>query len=87
MAEKYLKGFLVFSKIDFPKIHHLDRLIVLCQKVDSQFEKLRTAAENLSEFYIWTRYPGDYRQFSFEQAQKAFREAIKIKNFVLKRII
>lgn len=86
MAEKYLKGFLVFSKKRFPKIHHLDRLVALCKEIDSQFEKLRSDAEELSEFYISTRYPGDYRQFSFKDAEEAFKKALKMKDLVLKKV-
>ena len=86
MAEKSLKGFLSFHNERFPKIHQLDMLINLCKEIDSQFEELRQEAEDLSEFYISTRYPGDYPQFSFRDAQEAFNKAIKIKSLVLGKI-
>lgn len=85
MAEKYLKGFLVFHRKRFPKIHHLDRLLNLAKKIDPKSEKLRKEAEELSEFYIATRYPGDYPQFTFKDAEKAFRGASRIKKFVLNK--
>jgi HEPN domain-containing protein len=85
MAEKYLKGFLVFHRKRFPKIHHLDKLLNLAKKIDSQFENLRKEAEELSEFYITARYPGDYPQFTFKEAEKAFRGALKIKEFILRK--
>ena len=87
MAEKLLKGFLAFHRKRFPKVHHLDRLINICKGIDSEFEKLRGDAEDLSEFYISTRYPGDYPQFSFQDAERAFKKALKIKSFVLSKII
>lgn len=86
MAEKLLKGFLVFHKKKFPKIHHIDKLLNLCKEIDSQFEELREEAEELSEYYISTRYPGDYPQFSFKNAKEAFKKASEIKSFVLKKI-
>lgn len=85
-AEKYLKGYLVFKKREFPKIHDLDRLTKLCKEIDSNFEEIREEAKFLSAFYITTRYPGDYPQFSFRDAEKAFKKALKIKNFVLTKV-
>lgn len=84
MAEKYLKGYLVIKGRKFPKIHELDRLVKLCQKVNPKFEKIKSEAQYLTIFYIATRYPGDYPQFTFKDAEKAFKNALKIKSFVLK---
>ncbi|OGD66206.1 hypothetical protein A3F08_03125 [Candidatus Berkelbacteria bacterium RIFCSPHIGHO2_12_FULL_36_9] len=86
MAEKYLKGYLVFKEERFPKIHDLDRLVKLCQKIDSNFQKIKNNARYLSDFYVATRYPGDYPQFNFEQAEQAFQKALKIKKIVLNKI-
>lgn len=87
MAEKYLKAFLIVKKREFPKIHLLDRLLELCINIDSDFEQLKIEAVALNDYYIDTRYPGDYPQFSFKQAREAFEKALKIKEFVLKKII
>ncbi len=86
MAEKYLKGFLVYHKNRFPKIHQLDRLLTLCKEFDPDLEGLRREAEELTELYIATKYPGNYPQFSFEDAEDAFNKAQKIKSSVLKRV-
>lgn len=86
MAEKYLKAYLVFCGERFPKIHDLDRLVKLCQQIESGFEIINVEAKYLSDFYISTRYPGDYPQFDFREAEKAFRAALKIKEAVLKRM-
>ncbi len=85
MAEKYLKGYLVFKNKEFPKIHDLDKLVKLCANIDSRFVKIKTDAKFLSGFYIATRYPGDYPEFTFKDAKKAFEKAIKIKKFVLNK--
>lgn len=37
-AEKYLKGFLAFHKIDFPKTHSLEDLVELCKRVVPEIE-------------------------------------------------
>jgi HEPN domain-containing protein len=83
MADKDLKGYLVFKGKRFPKIHELDKLVKLCQKIDPEFKTLEEQAKYLTEFYISTRYPGDYFQFSFREAEKAFKKACKIRDFVL----
>lgn len=86
MAEKYLKAFLVAKKKEFPKIHLLDRLLELCVKIDPEFEQLKNEAISLNDYYIDTRYPGDYPQFSFKEAKEAFEKALKIKDFVLAKL-
>ena len=39
-VEKILKGFLVFNKKEFPKVHDLIHLLNLCRKLDKNLEKL-----------------------------------------------
>lgn len=86
MAEKYLKGFLVFQGEKFPKIHDLDRLVRQCTKIDATFEQIKDQARYLADFYVATRYPGDYPQFSFEDAKVALDKALEIKKLVLDRV-
>lgn len=86
IVEKFLKGFLVFKVKRFPKLHQLEELIKLCSEIDNQFKKLKTDAKSLSGFYISTRYPGDYPQFTFKDAENAFKKALRIKNFVLGKL-
>ena len=86
MAEKYLKGYLVFQRKRFPKIHDLANLLKLCEEIDSEFADLTSGVQYLRPFYIATRYPGDYPQFSFKEAEEAFKAATKVKDFVLDKI-
>ena len=87
MAEKYLKAFLVFSKKKFPKIHHLEKLLGMCKAIDGEFKELDNEAVLLSEYYIETRYPGDYPEgFSWDNAKQAYDAAIRIKVFVNERL-
>lgn len=86
MAEKYLKAYLVYKSKSFPKVHQLDRLVRLCKDVDPDFEDVKSASEYLSAFYVATRYVGDYPEFTFFDAENAFKEALNIKSFVLSKI-
>lgn len=87
LAEKYLKGFLVFNRKKFPKIHQLDRLLKLCEEIESKFVNLREEAGFLSGFYVTTRYPAHYPEgFNWDDAEKAMESALKIKEFVLSKL-
>ena len=85
MAEKFLKGFLVYKEKELLKIHDLDKLIKLCEEIDISFNEIKNPAKSLSDFYISTRYPGDYPEFTWPQAEKAFIFATEIKRFVLEK--
>lgn len=84
-AEKYLKGFLLFSKKTYPKIHDLTELIKLCGKVDSDFLKFLGEADYLSQYYLVVRYPIEYKEASRKEAKEAIEAAEKIINFIKKK--
>jgi HEPN domain-containing protein len=56
-AEKYLKAYLVFKKIDFPYTHNISRLLELCPDLAEQ-EKDLQEAKVLTPYAITARYPG-----------------------------
>ena len=86
MAEKILKSFLIFKSKEFPKINQLDALVKICEEADKNFEDIKEEAEFLTTFYTTARYPGDYPEFSWKNAENAFSAAERIKNFVLDKI-
>lgn len=86
MAEKLLKAFIVYHSQRYPRIHPVDALWELCYKLDVGFQKVKEEAAFLTKFYIETRYPGDYPDFTKDDAQKAYDAALRIKEFVLKNI-
>lgn len=86
MAEKYLKGLLIFLKISFPKVHDLLELETLIIKDIPEINEYENEMDLLNSFYIETRYPGDFPEFSDDEAQKALEAALKIKEFVLNKI-
>src|SRR4030067_3763903 len=54
-AEKYLKGFLAFYEIDFPKTHSLEELVRLCKNVVPSIESEVGVVEILLNYAF-----GDY---------------------------
>lgn len=56
-AEKYLKAYLVFFELDFPKTHALEDLVLLASSKDSACRNLFTVACDLSPYAVEVRYP------------------------------
>ncbi|OHA14102.1 MAG: hypothetical protein A2909_02805 [Candidatus Tagabacteria bacterium RIFCSPLOWO2_01_FULL_39_11] len=81
-AEKYLKGFLVFYKKGFPKIHDLTELVKLCSKIDKNFSKILKDADILSQYYLVVRYPTEYKEAGKLEAREAIETAKRIADFV-----
>lgn len=84
MAEKYLKGLIVFHDLSFTKVHDLLELETILLDIEPEIKNYESELDLLSSYYIETRYPGDYPEFTQEEARKAFEAAKKIKDFVLK---
>jgi len=57
-VEKYLKAFLVFHNIDFPKTHDLEFLLLECQKIDKNDFDFDFGS--LTDFGVSIRYPDDF---------------------------
>jgi len=88
MAEKYLKGLLVFYKQDYPKIHDLVRISNLLEPLVPEIIELINDPKlsELSKLYTIDRYPADAPELSWEQAENAFKTAQKIRNFIIDKI-
>lgn len=56
-GEKYLKAFLVWQDLRFPKTHDLKVLLELCLPFDENLVALRPACFRLSELGVQPRYP------------------------------
>jgi HEPN domain-containing protein len=56
-VEKYLKGYLVYKKINPRAIHHLEEIAKDCAKFDKAFLRFLDECLILTRYYIETRYP------------------------------
>jgi HEPN domain-containing protein len=83
-AEKYLKSFFVSRQLDFPKTHDLELLIKLIVLQKPNFDEILPNALALTNYGVLPRYPDDTYEPSVSDAQQAFKNAIIIKEFVLK---
>ena len=57
-VEKFLKAFLVFHNVDFPRTHDVDFLLMECHKIDSQDFDIDLGS--LTDFGVSVRYPDDF---------------------------
>lgn len=85
MAEKLLKGLLVFHEREFPKMHDLLLISKLTLDMEPEIITFINDLKVINHYYIETRYPGDYPEFSWQDAEKAFSIAKKLKEFVNER--
>lgn len=84
-AEKYLKGFLVFRAIDFPKTHDL----VILLNLAGGFAVLGVDLpdiEPLNRYPVEARYPGEWESFTRGEAEEAVRLARKVREAVRKHL-
>jgi HEPN domain-containing protein len=84
-AEKYLKAYLFSNYIEFPKIHDLPKLLVLCKKHSQDFSELTKKCGFLNKYGIMPRYPNQL-QITEDDVKTAIRYAKEIKEFVLEKI-
>jgi HEPN domain-containing protein len=81
-VEKYLKGFLIYHKKKFPKIHDLVELIKLCSKIEKGLLKFLEDGAFLSQYYIRSRYPVEYPPATRNEAERCIEIAKRFINFI-----
>jgi len=85
-AEKYLKSYLVFHQVDFPKTHSMSTLVNLCASIDTSFNDILNEADFLTDYAVEIPYPDDWYEPTLEETKKAFSIVLTIKDFVLNKI-
>lgn len=87
IAEKCLKAYLAEYDLRIPKIHQLEKLLGECKKISLDFDTLSEEVISLSEYYIESRYPGDYPEgIGEKEALEARKSALKIKDFIINKL-
>jgi HEPN domain-containing protein len=83
-VEKFLKAFLVFNNIDFPRTHDVDFLLIECQKIDQDGFVIDLG--NLSDFGVSLRYPDDFYVPDKEETTLYRDIAIQVKKIIDSKI-
>lgn len=85
-AEKYLKAFLVWHQIEFPKTHDIGKLIALAAEVVPDLPTTLEEAKTLTPFGVDFRYPGDYPEVTSKDAETALAIASRIRDEIRDRL-
>ena len=82
-----MKALFVFHQKPFLKVHDLLDLETRLLETQPDIKTLHQGLVSLNRYYIETRYPGDYPDFSWQDADEAFESALKVKMFVEEKTI
>jgi HEPN domain-containing protein len=85
-AEKFLKAYLVFKKVNFPYTHDISELLNLCEKTANWANELQDA-KILSSYASTLRYPGVGLKATKEEAIRAIEIAEHVREVVKKALI
>jgi len=80
-AERYLKAYLVCLGIDFPRTHNISTLLELCSDHGEWPLTLRDA-EELTDYAVASRYPGEAAEVTAQDAQRAIELADRVRSQV-----
>ncbi|HUT52090.1 MAG TPA: HEPN domain-containing protein [bacterium] len=83
-AEKYLKAFLVWRQIAFPKTHDIEKLLDLVGSIDAALADSLEEAAFLSDFGVEIRYPGEISEVSWDDSTQAFDRAKRVRDAIIK---
>jgi HEPN domain-containing protein len=84
-AEKYLKAFLLYRGVAFPKTHDL-RLLMDLISAGISLGLRREQVIPLNRYVIEGRYPGDWEPITVEEAKCALEMAQAVRQAVLKQL-
>jgi len=79
-VEKFLKAFLVYHNVDFPRTHDVDYLLLECQKIDAK--NFNIDLDNLGDYGVVLRYPDDFYVPDSEETIRCHDIALSIKEIV-----
>lgn len=85
-AEKYLKAYLTWLQVEFPKTHDLKHLIELVGSCEHALASGLENAATLTPYAVEYRYPGGYPQLTADEAAQALALADDIRNEILARL-
>ncbi len=83
-AEKYLKAYLTFHRIQFPKTHDLENLLNLSLPADPLINALQPNIAFLNPYSVTARYPGE--EVPVSESKKALKHIKSLRKFLRDRL-
>ncbi len=84
-VEKFLKAYLVYNRIEFPKTHDVDYLLNKCSSFEPKYFK-DIDFKSLTDFGVDIRYPDDFYIPTIIETEEYIQISLKIKHLVEKKI-
>ena len=85
-AEKYLKGFLTWHQVEFPKTHSIRALLNLVKGVDASLAHQMMDAATLTVYGVEVRYPGDLPEPDADETKAALALAQNVRHVVTRAL-
>jgi HEPN domain-containing protein len=84
VIEKYIKAYLVLSRIGFPKTHQISELSRLLPQ-SSRPDLAEEDEKRLSDYAVAIRYPGEAEHVSLNEAEEALGLARRVRMYFRKK--
>ena len=85
-AEKWLKAFLIWNGVAFPKVHDLHRIGRLCAEIEPGLEGIILLAADLTDFATVYRYPGTDLVIDKQEALEWRKHACQVRIAVMEKL-
>lgn len=85
-VEKYLKAFLTWHQVEFPKTHDIKRLLKLASARDPSLTEELADAADLTAYAVEYRYPGEYPPVTTNDAARAVGVADRVRDHIRRRL-
>jgi HEPN domain-containing protein len=82
-AEKYFKALLVWHQTEFPKTHDMHLLLELLSSLQPGLSQSLADVVTLTPYGVEYRYPGDYPEVTWKDAEKALEIAGRVREAIL----
>lgn len=82
-AEKYIKAFLTWHQVEFPKTHVFGELLDLVGRVDKALAASLSGVTALNPYGVEVRYPGNTPEPTRGQTEDALRLARAVRDAIL----
>ena len=82
-AEKYIKAYLTWHQVEFPKTHDFDELLDLIGRADKTLAERLGDTPLLTPYGVEIRYPSDIPEPTPTEAKEALELAKKVRDTIL----
>lgn len=85
-TEKFLKALLIFKGQELEKVHDLVKILNSINNINPELKNLTEKIAILNRYYVETRYPGDFPEFTWAECEDALKTVEEIKSFIMKEL-